>query len=347
MKIRVQAKGGAFEFDSAPGEPLLYAGLRNGLSLPYECGTGTCGTCRARVHHGDVDLLWPDAPGLSYVRREKNETLMCQAAARDGCTLRVPAVVGDEIGTVPPPRHRTGEVTLRQTLTDDVVAFQVAIDTPMTFDAGQFVVLETDALAGRRAYSMVNFGAAADRLDFVVKRKPGGGFSRWLFDTDVVGETLRVFGPLGRATFDPREDKNLLCIAGGSGIAGMMSITARADQEGYFKDHRGHVYFGVRTGEEVFYLDELAALKTRFPDTFEVTVALSDAEPAQDLRDAYPQIEFATGFVHAVASAHMAGRYDDLIAYVAGPPPMVDGALRMLILEARLPGSDIRYDKFG
>ncbi len=43
----------------------------------------------------------------------------------------------------------------------------------------------------------------------------------------------------------------------------------------------------------------------------------------------------------------MAGKYDNVVAFVAGPPPMVDGALRMLIMEARLPAKDIRYDKFG
>ena len=31
--------------------------------------------------------------------------------------------------------------------------------------------------------------------------------------------------------------------------------------------------------------------------------------------------------------------------HVAGPPPLVDAALRMLIMEVRLPASRIRYDK--
>lgn len=347
MKVRVQTKGGAFEFDCEPGEPLLYAGLRRGLTLPYECATGTCGTCRARVHEGEAQMLWDKAPGLSYVKREKNEILMCQAAAADNCTLRIPAVVTEDSSPIPAPHHRTGKITQARALTHDVMEFQVAIDTPMSFDAGQFVVLETAALTGGRAYSMVNFAAATNTLIFVVKRKPGGMFSDWLFKTDINGQSLKVFGPLGRATFHPEEGKNLLCIAGGSGIAGMMSVTARAAREGYFDDHRGHVFFGVRTGDDVFYLDELSSLAARFPDTLEVTVALSDSEPAADLRTAHPRIHFATGFVHMAASARMAGRYENLVAYVAGPPPMVDGALRMLILEARLPGTDIRYDKFG
>ena len=346
MKIRVQTKGGAFEFECQPGEPLLYAGLRHGLTLPYECATGTCGTCRARVHEGEARTLWQDAPGLSYVKPEKNEILMCQAAA-EGCTLRVPAKVGDLNGTVPPPAHRTGRITNPRGLTHDVVEFQVELDRPMAFDAGQFVVLETAAVTGRRAYSMVNFADATDRLDFVVKRKPGGAFSDWLFETDVNDKPVEVFGPLGRATFHPEGGKNLLCIAGGSGIAGMMSILSRAAQADYLKDHRAHLFFGVRTDDDVFYLDALAALTADFPDTLEVTVAFSDSVPTAERARAYPGLRFAEGFVHAVASAQMAGRYDDVIAYVAGPPPMVDGALRMLVLEARLPGTDIRYDKFG
>jgi toluene monooxygenase electron transfer component len=347
MKIRVQTKGGAFEFDCEPGEPLLYAGLRRGLTLPYECATGTCGTCRARVHEGEARMLWQEAPGLSYVKQEKNEILMCQAAAAAGCTLRVPANVGQETGAIPAPLHRAGTIAKARALTHDVVEFQVAIDTPMSFDAGQFVVLETAAVTGGRAYSMVNFAAATDTLAFVVKRKPEGAFSDWLFETDVDGQPVEVFGPLGRATFDPQEDKNLLCIAGGSGIAGMMSITSRAAQNGYFEDHKGYVFFGVRTADDVFYLDRLSSFAARHPDGLEVTVALSDSKPTAELVNAHPHIHFDTGFVHTVASARMAGRTENLIAYVAGPPPMVDGALRMLVLEARLPGNNIRYDKFG
>ena len=37
----------------------------------------------------------------------------------------------------------------------------------------------------------------------------------------------------------------------------------------------------------------------------------------------------------------------DVRAYVAGPPPMVDASLRLLLREARLSPADIRYDKFS
>ena len=72
----------------------------------------------------------------------------------------------------------------------------VALDQSVTFDAGQFAV---PGLAGYRAYSMTNFTAQTDHPDFVIKHKPGGGFSGW-FGPGRAGSTLGVFGPLGKAT---------------------------------------------------------------------------------------------------------------------------------------------------
>src|SRR5262249_42004318 len=140
-------------------------------------------------------------------------------------------------------------------LTHDVVAFEVEIDRPLDFAAGQFVLLSVPGVRGARAYSMVNFDRQAERLSFVVKKKPGGAVSEWLFGDGVEGATLGLFGPLGRAIFEPTADKHVLCVAGGSGIAGMMSILSRACGEGYFETHDGDVFFGVRTERDAFFLD--------------------------------------------------------------------------------------------
>ena len=58
MKITLETKANNFSFDCQLGERILYAGLRQGLTLPYKCGTGTCGTCRARAKSGKVINTW-------------------------------------------------------------------------------------------------------------------------------------------------------------------------------------------------------------------------------------------------------------------------------------------------
>jgi toluene monooxygenase electron transfer component len=218
-----------------------------------------------------------------------------------------------------------------------VSALDVKLDRPCEFEAGQFMAVNAPGVRGMRGYSMVNFERAAKRLEFVVKKKPGGGFSEWLSSDKAAGARLELIGPLGKATFHPSLGKNILCIAGGSGIAGMMSILARADAANYFDRHKVWVFFGVRTLRDAFFLKELAA----YPKA-EITVALSEEDPPPNT-----SLRFERGLVHEVAKRHMAGKYQDVRAYLAGPPPAVEAAIRVLLLEAKLTADCIRYDKFS
>ncbi len=345
MRITVKARTGASEFECAPGEKILHAGLRGGLELPYECGTGTCGTCKATLVSGQVESAWPDAPGGRYLKSEA-ELLMCQCVAREDCALEV-GVLKTREASARLPDALGGRVRDWRRLTHDVAAFDVDLDRPLDFDAGQFALISGPGIAGARAYSMVNFERAARRLSFVVKKKPGGAVSEWLFGDEVDGTRLGLFAPLGHATFVPGLQKHVLCIAGGSGIAGMMSILQCAGEAGHFAGWDGHVFFGVRSARDAFFLDELRALQARYPARLAVTVALSDEDVPAALPAAYPGLTFGRGLVHTVAGERMKGRFADVRAYVAGPPPMVDASLRLLLREARLSPADIRYDKFS
>src|SRR5574341_528728 len=215
MRIQVNARNRGFEYDARAREAVLYAGLRSGVDLPYECATGT-----------DV-------------------------------TLQVPKFIGAAESGFPRPENRVGVVREPRMLTHDVMAFSLELDAPCDFDAGQFMVLAAPGVAGYRGYSMTNYQRGTRRLGFVVKKKPGGGFSEWLFGGERNGARVEGFGPLGKATFDPTLGKNVLCIAGGSGIAGMMSILARAAETRYFDGRKMWLFFGVRTMRDVFFLDEL------------------------------------------------------------------------------------------
>jgi toluene monooxygenase electron transfer component len=345
MKIVVTGKNGTAAFDCEAGEKILHAALRVGVELPYECATGTCGTCRAKLVSGRTASEWLEAPGKKSLKTEA-DILTCQSVAHEECALEVFALKAREAGA-DAPRGFGGVLRGFRSLTHDVVAFDVDLDGALDFAAGQFALLTAPGIPGARAYSMVNFDRQATRLSFIVKKKPGGGVSEWLFGGPVEGRPLGVFAPLGHATWQPGVDKHMLCIAGGSGIAGMMSILSHACGAEHFGAWDGHVFFGVRTARDAFFLDELEAFRARFPARLAITLALSDEDVTETVRAAYPGFTFARGFVHAVAGERMKERFAGVRAYVAGPPPMVDASLRLLLREARLPPADIRYDKFS
>src|SRR5262245_9226291 len=337
MRVQVNARNRAFQFEADNGEKILYAGLRAQAGLPYECATGTCGTCKAKLVDGRIADGWPQAPGRKSIKPERGEFLMCQCAAESDLSIEVASFVYPS----DPAAGRVGALggTVRglRALTHDVTAVEVDLDSPCEFDAGQFMAVAAPGVRGMRGYSMVNYEQPAKRLEFVVKKKPGGGFSEWLFSDQAAGARLELVGPLGKATFHPELGKNLLCIAGGSGIAGMMSILARAEEADYFSKHKVHVFFGVRTMRDAFFLDELAA----YPQA-DITVALSEEDPP-----ASSKLRFERGLVHEVAKRAMAGKYQNVRAYLAGPPPAVDAAIRVLLLDAKLTADNIRYDKFS
>lgn len=342
MRIRINARNRGFQYEAAPGERVLYAGLAAGIDLPYECATGTCGTCKAKLIDGTLRDAWPDAPGRKYVKPAQAEYLMCQCVAEGDLTLEVAKFVKPlEPGAVriAAGRGRLGAPAL---LVHDVMAFDVELEEPCDFDAGQFMVLAAPGVEGHRAYSMVNYERGARRLKFVAKKKPGGGFSEWLFGAARAGAELRVFGPLGKATFSPGLADDLVCIAGGSGIAGMMSILERAIGARYFESHRGWLFFGVRRRSDAFFLQELAAFRRASADRLAITVALSDEPVAEAAAREWPQLAFEQGFVHEVAGRALKGHYQNIRAYVAGPPPAVDAALRLLLLEGKLTADHIR-----
>ena len=263
---------------------------------------------------GSTLVEWDEAPGFARLKRAKGDVLMCQARPTTDCVLRVPANLVADPGSATLPRHRRGRIGAARRLVRDVIEIDIALSQPVTFDAGQFVVLEVPGLEGGRAYSMVNFRRDSDRLTFVIKQKPGGGFSDWLFGSEVTGAELDMFGPLGAATFRPAEGRNLLCIAGGSGIAGMLSILEHARSENYFRDHSGHVFFGVRASPTASICRSCPITSPRRPGKLHVTLALSH-EPAQGaIHPQFPHIRLATGMVTDVMAHAMAGHYDGTVS---------------------------------
>ena len=341
--IELRLRDQAHQFNSEPGERLLYAGLRNRLDLPYECASGTCGTCKARLVSGEIEDLWTEAPGRRYLGGTR-ELLLCQSAARGDCCIEVRARSQIPVPTFSPV-FGEGVVRRARPLAPDVLAFSVDMGRTIDFEAGQFVCLEFPQARGYRSYSIVNFEHGCSRLDFVVKQRAGGQLTPWLFRNEVDGSAVKWFGPLGRAIFRPDRPHDILCIAGGTGIAGILSILRSATESGHFAHSSANVFFGVRTQADAFYLGELDGLAAGAQGALRITVAFSEGDPDERALAEYPHLQFGSGFVHEVAKNAMAGRYQGVIAYLAGPQPAVDASMRML-LSARVPVQNMRFDKF-
>ncbi len=345
--IEARSKTSSAAFGAEPQEPLLYAALRAGVAIPYECATGTCGTCKARRLAGVVVGDWAAAPGNAYLRSDRDEVLLCQTRALSDCSFEIPGSVNLASTTRVRPYFGRGVVARIDSLTEDTVELLLDLDPALEFDAGQFAVLRGPDIAGFRGYSMINHPGAAKQAKFVVKRKPDGAFTEWLFSRARPGDAVEWFGPLGKAIFTPQEQRTIVCIGGGSGIASIMSILEVGCSSRHFDHFEAAIFFGVRTNADLFYLDRLQRFAQTFPSALRIAVATSHDVPAPGIHERYPSLTFESGFPHEIAARDLAGRFAGRVAYLAGPPILVDVSIRMLITQGRLPVRDIRYDKFS
>ncbi|HEY7248147.1 MAG TPA: 2Fe-2S iron-sulfur cluster binding domain-containing protein [Xanthobacteraceae bacterium] len=346
-EIEARTKVASCAFAARPDEPLLYAALRAGVAAPYECATGTCGTCKARRLSGVIVRDWAQAPGNVYLRADRDEVLLCQTRALGDASFDIPGSLNLAWAARSRPCFGTGSVARIGRLTEDVVELMLELDGVLDFDAGQFAVLQVPHVPGYRAYSMVNHPGASRLAQFVIKQKPSGAFTSWLFSLAKAGDPIEWFGPLGKAIFTPTEQRSILCIAGGSGIASIMSILEVGCSSRHFEQFQADVFFGIRTRTDVFYLDALERFASEFPGMVRIKVAMSHDEPTSELRGRHPSLGFESGFPHEIAARDLAGSFAGRVAYIAGPPVLVDVSIRMLVSHAKLPVRDIRYDKFS
>ncbi|MEV6793730.1 2Fe-2S iron-sulfur cluster-binding protein [Streptomyces sp. NPDC051320] len=180
-------------------------------------------------------------------------------------------------------------VSAVERLTDDSVAitFTVPPELRETFrhTPGQHIALRRTVRGEeiRRTYSICT--PAAESADEPVVRVgvrlvEGGEFSTYALKELAVGDTIEVMEPMGRFAFEPRPGR-FAAIVGGSGITPVLSIAATLlAQE---PDARFALIRSDRTAASTMFLDEVADLKDRWPDRFQLVTTLSREEQQSGL----------------------------------------------------------------
>jgi len=82
MGFQVSIEPGRHSFQAESDETILEAALRQGLSLPYGCRNGFCGSCRGKVLTGAVEHGAAPVEVLSNADRAAGFALFCCAMAR-------------------------------------------------------------------------------------------------------------------------------------------------------------------------------------------------------------------------------------------------------------------------
>lgn len=169
--------------------------------------------------------------------------------------------------------------------TDDSVclSFDVPDDlrNEFRYTPGQHLVVRKmlDGEDVRRSYSICST-TGDEELRVGVKRIPNGAFSTYATTEISSGDVLEVMTPIGEFGYapDPTRSSTLVALAAGSGITPILSILGSALE--VEADTRCTLVYGNRTSSSIMFIEEIEALKNRFPERFQVVHVIS-REPHQ------------------------------------------------------------------
>lgn len=230
------------------------------------------------------------------------------------------------------PAYYNATVVEHRRLSWDLAQVRVVPDQPVPYEPGQYMSVEVPQRPRLwRYFSPANAPCADGSMEFHVKAVENGWVSRAIVSHTQSGDAWRIGPPLGRLTADREDGRDILMVAGGTGIAPLRSILD--DLAGYGQNPSVRVFYGGASREDLYDLEQLRGLAATNPW---LTIT-----PVVENGDGLPGSEHGT--LADAVTGH--GAWPDHNVLVAGSPGMIRATVsRMLVAGTAL--DQIRYDPF-
>ncbi len=225
------------------------------------------------------------------------------------------------------------EVLHHERRSRDIAVMTVKPLQQLDYRAGQYVSVESPAHHPRvwRTYSIANAPRANGTMDFHVRALGAGWLSGALVRRVKAGDLLRLAAPMGSMTLDRRSNRDMVFVAGGTGLA---PIKALLDELTSFNRTRWvHVLFGAKDRDDLYDLESLRQLASAYPWVSLVPVCSHDQGWGGEEGTLAEAVE-------------RYGPWKDHVFFVSGSPAMVRSTLRKLN-QMRVPHTRIRFDAFS
>lgn len=315
------------------GQSLLDAAIRNGIQVAYGCRHGSCSACKCQVLDGDYEIMDRVSEySLMSFERDEGYVLMCSTIAESDLVIELE----EEESDLPffPVFDFEAVVVENTSCTHDIHMIKLKLEQPLDipYASGQFFEFDIPGLEETRAYSLANKYQVDNIVEFHVKRVQDGIGSNYMCDL-TIGDQVTGSGPYGKMQLRNRE-KDLIFVAGGSGMAPIKSLVEQLFSEEY--DKEAWFFYGACTKNDLYLQDEWMELAKRYPN-FHFIPALSQP-------DSSDQWDGEVGFIADVIARNI-NKMENMDAYLCGPPIMIETTCDVLN-KAGVKGSNISYDEF-
>jgi len=229
------------------------------------------------------------------------------------------------------PASWTAEVVQVDNRGRDIAMLTLASDRILPYQPGQHLTLQTPRWPHVwRPYSIACHPRDDGLITLHVKAVPGGWVSNALVHHTEPGDEITLGPALGTMTLQHAAGRDLLCIAGGTGLAPIKAIIEQVVRDSAARQRQVYLFYGARKRDELYDIKDLWRLTDAYHG-LQLTPVTSDD----------PAFTGMQGNVGRVAARYLPHR--DCEAYVAGPAAMVREAIRVLT-RTGMPRERIHYD---
>jgi NAD(P)H-flavin reductase len=267
---------------------------------------------------------------LEHFDEDWNDELAASWAEAYGVIADVMVAAADAASDAPP--WWEAEIVAHERRNLEVAVLRIRPREPLDYLPGQAISVESD-LRPRlwRWYSPANAPRPDGVLELHVKARDGGPVSTALVRLAQVGDVVRLGPPVGHLALDTGSDRDLLLIAGGTGLAPMKALVDQVARQG--PPRRVDLFVGARTVEGFYDLPDLRRMQAEHP-WLTVVLAVSQ-EKGSDLEH---------GDIADVVLRH--GPWTSRDAYVAGNPATVEDTV-VRLHQHGVPMARIRTEVFA
>ena len=229
------------------------------------------------------------------------------------------------------PAWWTATVTGTERRGPDLAALTIDPGEPMCYRPGQYVSVQTPQWPRCwRRYSIANAPRPDGLLRLHVRAVPGGLVSPLLVQQVRPGDPLLLGAPAGTMTVDTRSPRDVLCLAGGTGLAPIKAIIEAiiaAPPPGRRREIV--LYCGARRRPDLYDLAALHEMELAYP-WLKVIPATSDERARDAVFGTVPEL---------AARAKVTGRE----IYISGPDAMI-ARVAQVVMGHGAQARQIRYD---
>jgi NAD(P)H-flavin reductase len=223
------------------------------------------------------------------------------------------------------------EIVSHELRSPGVAVLRLRTEQPLPYQAGQYVPVQVTRWPRTwRPYSVATGPRPHGVLELHVRAVPGGLVSNTLVHHSDVGDCVLLGAADGAMTLTS-SDRDLLCLAGGTGLAPIKAIVeqAIATDKTASRPRKITLFVGARQQFDFYDLEDLQLLEAACP-SLQVIPVLSEQ----------PGYSGLTGTLADAVSKREP--FENTEAYICGPPAMVQQTAA--VLAGKIPENQIRYD---